>query len=79
MRCRLLEGWNSFRATVLRPEAGRLQIALMRHAYYAGAIHLFWLLNDQSVVTNEEQTKEFLDDLASEFRHYREQIQKGAA
>jgi hypothetical protein len=39
----------------------------------------FWLLNDNSVVTNEQQTKEFLDDLASEFRHYRQQIQKGAA
>jgi hypothetical protein len=47
-------GWETYRADVLPPRAGAVQVMECRRAFYAGAVHLYGALIDNADLPEAE-------------------------
>jgi hypothetical protein len=73
----VMDGWESFKAAVMPPDAPPVQIQEMRRAFFAGA----WLLLTEMRAymtddVSEEQGVAFLEGLKSEMERFQHQVGK---
>lgn len=54
-------GWESYRASLMPPDAGEVQVIECRRAFYAGAVHLFGAVVDNSNLPESEAMKRLVD------------------
>jgi hypothetical protein len=61
-------GWETYRQTVMPADAGEVQVIECRRAFYAGAVHLFGAVVDNSTLPEADAMQRlmnFQDELAA--------------
>jgi hypothetical protein len=73
----ILEGWNSFRREVIPSDAPAIQFEECRRAFYAGAFHLFFALQQIMDPASPDPTEADLrqmQELQHEFTAYAREL-----
>lgn len=81
MKTRIAESWLSFKAAVIPDDASPVQVTECRRAFYAGAISLFYALNND-ISTSPEMTEadmQIMVDLDAEIEAWRAALREGRA